>query len=446
MSSTIDIGFPARTELPARFRPLGPLQLDDIARRYNLPTAVLDSVRLLSLVIPFRVNDYVLDELIDWSSVPDDPIFRLVFPQDGMLSSSDVRGLAAAASGPRSGLQAEVGRIRAGLNPHPAGQMEYNVPYLRGLPVDGMQHKYRETVLHFPSQGQACHAYCTYCFRWAQFIGDAELRFAATRPTDLIDYLHCHPEVEDVLVTGGDPMLMSEKRLREHVLPLCEVESVRTIRIGTKSVSYWPHRFIDDPDADDVLRLLERVISTGRTVAVMTHFSHPRELSTPLAVQALSRIRSTGAVVYGQAPLVAGINDDAAVLEALWRTELSLGCLPYYLFVERDTGPYEYFKVPLARAAPLFAEAYRKLPGLARTVRGPVMSAVAGKIIVDGVEEVGTDRYFALRLLQARDPALVGRPFRAKYSASAGWADELTPAPGTPADLARALTGEVEPG
>ena len=118
-----------------------------------------------------------------------------------------------------------------------------------------------------------------------------------------------------MLVTGGDPMVMSTERLRGHLEPLLGVDSVRTIRIGTKSVAYWPQRFVTDPDADDVLRLFEQVVASGRQLAVMAHFSHPRELATDLARRALARIRATGAVVYCQAPLIAHVNDDDRVVE-----------------------------------------------------------------------------------------------------------------------------------
>ena len=149
----------------------------------------------------------------------------------------------------------------------------------------GIQHKYAETVLYFPSQGQTCHAYCTYCFRWAQFVGDSDLRFAAPTPTPLVEYLGANPVVSDVLVTGGDPMIMSTTRLRPHIEPLLSVPTVRTIRFGTKSLAYWPQRFATDEDADDLLRLFEQVVASGRQVAVMAHFSHDRELGTDLSVR-----------------------------------------------------------------------------------------------------------------------------------------------------------------
>ncbi|MEV5434306.1 lysine 2,3-aminomutase [Streptomyces sp. NPDC052701] len=425
-----------------RFRAHGPRQIDEIAKRYGLPADVRETVRVVSEVLPFRVNEYVLSQLVDWDNIPHDPIFQLVFPQRGMLAAEDESAVARALkSGSRPELRAAVGEIRARLNPHPSGQRELNVPSDDGVALPGMQHKYRETVLYFPGHGQTCHSYCTYCFRWAQFVGDADLRFAAPNPDRLIDYLCKHPEVSDVLVTGGDPMVMTTERLRSHLEPLLAVESVRTIRIGTKSVAYWPHRFVTDQDADDVLSLFEKIVDSGRNLAVMAHFSHPRELETDLARRAVARIRASGALVYCQAPLIAHVNDDAQVWNELWCAELAAGAVPYYMFVERDTGPHEYFKVPLADAVTIFQDAYRALPGLARTVRGPVMSATPGKVAVDGVVDTPQGRQFQLRMLQARDPRLVGRSFRARYSPDAAWVDALELDPDTPSDLVAAVNG-----
>lgn len=432
--NTVRTLLPVRGTEPSespRYVARGPAQLKRIATTYGLDADAEETVRLLSLVLPFRVSQYVLDELIDWSRVPDDPIFQLVFPQDGMLSQNHVKALQAVAPrGERAGagLADVVRGIRADLNPHPAEQLSSNVPLdEHGTPIDGLQHKYTETVLYFPSHGQTCHAYCSYCFRWAQFVGDTDLRFATHAPDDLVGYLHRHPRVSDVLVTGGDPLIMSTERLASHVEPLLEVESLRTVRLGTKALAYWPHRFVGDRDADDVLRLMERVVASGRTLAVMAHVSHPRELESEVSRRAVERIRATGAVLYCQAPLMRRVNDDPDVWRTMWGAELAQGMVPYYMFVARDTGAQDYYKVPLVDAWQIWRDAWSGMSGLSRTVRGPVMSATPGKIAVDGVASLDGERVLALRLLQARDPSLVGRPFWAHENPTAAWVDELTP-------------------
>jgi L-lysine 2,3-aminomutase len=246
----------------------------------------------------------------------------------------------------------------------------------------------------------------------------------------LVTYLHRHPEVTSVLITGGDPMIMSAGVLRRYIEPLLDpsLDHVESIRIGSKSLSYWPQRYVTDNDADDTLRLFEEVSAAGRTLALMAHYSHPRELAPDIAKTAISRIRGTGAVIRTQAPLIRSVNDDAATWREMWKAQVRAGLLPYYMFVERDTGPQDYFAVPLARAHEIFRDAYASVSGLCRSVRGPSMSATPGKVCVDGVAEVAGEQVFVLRMLQARDPSLVGRPFFARFDPKAVWLTDLTPA------------------
>ncbi|MGA5765844.1 KamA family radical SAM protein [Nonomuraea bangladeshensis] len=413
-----------------RFKAYTSKHLDELLRRAGLDDEERLKVRAVATVLPFRTNAYVVDELIDWSAAPDDPIYRLVFPQADMLPAADVARLAdlIKAEAPNAELQAEANRVRAQLNPHPAGQKELNVPRIGDEPVPGMQHKYPETVLIFPKQGQTCHAYCTYCFRWAQFVGDADLKFASDDVDRMVGYIRRHPEVTSVLITGGDAMIMGEPVLRRYLEPLLELEQLESIRIGTKSLAYWPQRFTGDPDADDTLRLFERTVAAGKNLAFMAHFTHPRELEPPQVQAAVERIIDTGATIRTQAPLIRSINDDPGVWTSMWRRQLRMGMVPYYLFVERDTGPQDYFAVPLARAYEIFRDAYASVSGLCRTVRGPSMSATPGKVCVDGVMEVAGQQVFVLHFIQARDPSLVGRPFFARYDPEAVWLTDLRPA------------------
>ncbi len=405
-------------------------RLERIPQVAHLDRDRVDAMKAVSAVLPFRVNEYVCDELIDWNAIPNDPIFQLTFPQPGMLAEPDLatmldlvrRGVG------KPELRAAARAIQLRLNPHPAGQTSLNVPMVDGVPLPGMQHKYRETVLFFPTPGQTCHAYCSYCFRWAQFAGLEGLRFASNEPELLARYVARHDEVRSVLFTGGDPMVMKAKVLARYIEPLLSIEHLTSIRVGTKSVAYWPHRYVTDDDADDLLRLFERVAGSGKTLALMAHYSHPRELEGAIARTAVERIRASGAVVRCQAPLIRHVNDDADVWAELWNTEVKLGTVPYYMFVERDTGARGYFAVPLSRAFSIFSEARRRVSGLGRTVRGPSMSTTAGKVLVDGIAEVNGERVFVLKLIQARELEWVDRVFFAAYDETATWLDQLRPA------------------
>jgi KamA family protein len=398
--------------------------LDGLLARAGFDEPARLRVRAVASVLPFRTNTYVVDELIDWSAVPRDPIYRLVFPQEDMLPQADVARLARLLRDHASEaeVQAAAHEVRMRLNPHPAGQLELNVP------VTGLQHKYPETVLFFPRQGQTCHAYCTYCFRWAQFVDEPDLKIASGDVAQLVGYIRAHPEVTGVLLTGGDPMIMAEPVLRRYVEPLLELDQLESIRIGTKALAYWPRRFTEDTDADAVLRLFGEVVDSGRALALMAHFSHPRELEPPIVAAAVRRVRDTGAVIRTQAPLIRSINDDAATWARMWRGQVALGMVPYYMFVERDTGPRDYFAVPLATAYEIFRDAYAQVSGLCRTVRGPSMSATPGKVCVDGVCEIAGQRVFVLHFIQARDPGLVGQPFFARFDPGAVWLTDLRPA------------------
>ncbi len=406
--------------------------LDQLVQRAGLSADERLAVRAVAAVLPFRTNSYVVENLIDWDAAPDDPIYRLVFPQPDMLPAADVRRLADLISGgaPQGDLRAAAHEIRMRLNPHPAGQLLLNAPTLGGRPLSGLQHKYPETVLFFPRQGQTCHAYCTYCFRWAQFVDEPALKMATDDIGTLVAYLGEHPEVTSVLITGGDPMIMGEGVLRRYIEPLLDprLAHLESIRIGTKSLSYWPQRFVTDPDADATLELFRQVTESGRALALMAHFSHPRELEPELLNAAARRITATGAVIRTQAPLIRSINDDPATWRAMWRAQVRKGMVPYYMFVERDTGPQDYFAVPLARAYEIFRVAYQGVSGLCRTVRGPSMSATPGKVCVDGVTEVAGTPVFVLRMIQARDPRLVGTPFFARFDPQATWLTDLVPA------------------
>ncbi len=417
---------------PIRYRSITRRQLSELPEIQHLDRDQRLTLEAVSAVLPFKVNPYVVRELIDWDDIPHDPIYQLTFPQAGMLEPEDLSRMRDLLweGAPAEEIRRAAREIQMRMNPHPAGQKQLNVPCVDGKRLEGSQHKYRETVLFFPSQGQTCHAYCTYCFRWAQFVGVRELRFASSEVETLVGYLSEHREVSDVLFTGGDPLVMGAGALGRYFDALLDpgLEHVTSIRIGTKALAYWPYRFLTDPDSDELLRLFEKVVRSGRQLAFMAHFSHPRELETAAVERAIRRIRATGAVIRCQAPLVRHVNASAQVWAEMWRREVALGTIPYYMFVERDTGPKEYFKVSLAKAHAIFTEAYAQVSGLARTVRGPSMSATPGKVVVEGVAEIQGEKVFVLRFLQAREPEWISRVFFARFDRSAAWLDDLQPA------------------
>ncbi|HJM45997.1 MAG TPA: lysine 2,3-aminomutase, partial [Candidatus Nitrosopelagicus sp.] len=347
-------------------------------------------MEVVAQVLPFKANNYVIEQLIDWDNVPGDSMFNLTFPQKHMLKSEHYDMMASVLKNNSSVKEIKdmADKIRLELNPHPAGQMELNVPILKdGTKLYGMQHKYKETTLFFPSQGQTCHAYCSFCFRWPQFVGMDEMKFAMKEGDELAQYVREHPEISDILFTGGDPMIMPAKIFSTYIDTLLDADlpNLKTIRIGTKALSYWPYKFVSDSDYQETLDTFSRVNKKGIHLAVMAHFNHLAELKTGAVKLAIKNIRETGAQIRTQSPLLTHINDDADMWAEMWQKQVELGCIPYYMFVVRDTGAQHYFGVSLVKAHKIFQQAIQKVSGLGRTVRGPSMSATPGKVQIDGV-------------------------------------------------------------
>ena len=315
------------------------INIREIPQISRLSKELLFDIDVVSKVFPFKVNNFVNATLIDWSVVPDDPIFALTYPQRGMLSETDFNAVADCLinGADPNALQTTVERIRASLNPPPAGQREFHVPFMNGQPLRGIQHKYRETVLFFPSQGQTYHAYCTFCFRWPQFVGSSAARFASRETGELIAYLKQHPEITDVLFTGGDPLIMSARVLAAYVQPLLDADlpQLQRIRFGTKALTYWPYRFVTDSDTLELMALFRRILRAGQHLALMAHFNHPRELEPPVVREAIANLRDIGVEIRTQSPLLRNINADPERWQTLWRHQVNLGCIPYSMFLSR---------------------------------------------------------------------------------------------------------------
>lgn len=396
----------------------------------NLTAEQQMHIEVVGNVLPFKVNNYIIDKLIDWNNFETDPFFILNFPQKDMLMPEHYNTIQnlLETKAPKEKLKKAIDEIRLSLNPNPAGQ-QYNVPELNGEKLNGIQHKYNETMLFFPSQGQTCHAYCTFCFRWPQFALN-DFKFAMKEADLMIAYLKEHPEITDVLFTGGDPAIMKTKFFEYYFNALADanIPHLKTIRIGTKSLSYWPYRFTDDDDADELLQLFETIIKKGISISIMAHFNHYKALETDAVKLAVKRILATGAQIRTQSPILKHINTDADIWAKMWRAQVDMGMVPYYMFVARDTGAQDYFAVDLESAYNIYNQAYNSVSGICRTVRGPSMSSDPGKIHIIGVTEVQGQKVFALRFIQARNPEWVNKIFFAKYSPNVYWLSDLKPA------------------
>jgi len=408
----------------------------------NIPEDVKREIEVVAHVLPFKTNNYVTDYLIDWENYATDPVFILNFPMRDMLREEQYQEVKSALEKnvPEQELQRIVNRIRLKLNPHPAQQMT-NIPELNGQPLEGCQHKYQDIILFFPSQGQTCHAHCTFCFRWPQFVKDLDLQFSMREVEKVTEYIKQNEQIHEILFTGGDPMVMSPGTISDYIdrIFAADIPHLDTIRFGTKSLTYWPFTFIPEfsDEAEDMLKLFRRITDSGKHLAFMAHFNHPNEMDNAAVQEAMYNIRQTGAEIRTQAPVLKNINDSAEIWKEMWSKQVNLGLVPYYMFIERETGPYEYFGLPIAKVHDIYHNAVRNSASFAKTVTAPVMSASKGKVQVMGTIDNPADgkKYFMLQYVRHRDASKTFRPFLAHYDEEATWFDQL--------EIARPVMSEV---
>ena len=236
-----------------------------------------------------------------------------------------------------------------------------------------------------------------------------------------IRYVAEHPEVTNVLLTGGDPLIMSTRRLRDIITQLRAIPHVRIIRIGSKMPAFNPFRILNDLELQDLLRAQSM---PQKRIYLMAHFDHPREL-TPEAVAGIAQFIECGVICVNQCPVIKGVNDDPEVLAELYRRLSWIGCAPYYLFQGRPTMGNEPYEVPLVRGWEVFQGALSRCSGLASRPRF-AMSHESGKVIVVGVDE----QYIYTRYHRAKDRENHGRLMVFRRDDSAFWFDQLEPASG----------------
>ncbi|MFT7640499.1 MAG: lysine 2,3-aminomutase [Pirellulaceae bacterium] len=338
-----------------------------------------EQLELVSKKFAFRVNDYYLD-LIDWDD-PQDPIRQLVIPRLEELN--------------------DWGELDA--------SNELSVTVTRGV-----QHKYTDTVLLLCNE--VCGAYCRYCFRKRLFMTDNDE--ATNDVTEGIRYISEHPEVNNVLLTGGDPLLMSPRRLREIISALREIDHVKIIRLGSKMPAFDPWRILHNEETQKTFR----DFSYGdKRIYLMAHFDHPREL-TPEAVAGLHAAMECGVICVNQCPLIRGINDNADVLAEMYAKLSFIGCPPYYLFQGRPTEGNESYEVPIVEGWNIFNDALKQGSGLARRARY-AMSHETGKVQILAVD----DNFIYMRYHEAKDPQNIGRFMVFHRNDEAYWLDQLEP-------------------
>lgn len=332
-----------------------PKYITNIDNIKQIPEEEREKLKQITDKFVFRVNDYYLG-LIDWED-PNDPIRRLVIPNEGELD--------------------EYGRWDASDE-----ETNYVVP--------GCQHKYTTTALLIVSE--VCGAYCRYCFRKRLFRND--VKEATLDISAGLDYIREHPEINNVLLTGGDPLILGTRRIKAIIESLREIEHVKIIRIGSKLPAFNPMRIYED---EELLQVLKENSTPEKRIYVMAHINHPREI-TEQARKAFQALHDAGVIVVNQTPIIKGINDDPDVLAELLDKLSWAGVTPYYFFVNRPVAGNSDFVLSLKDVYNIVEEAKAKTSGLGKRVRLS-MSHTAGKVEILAIE----DGKAYLKFHQSRD-------------------------------------------
>lgn len=319
-----------------------PKYITSLSRISQIPEVERKKLEAITEKFVFRVNDYYL-QLIDWDD-PNDPIRKLVIPNEGELM--------------------EYGRWDASDE-----DTNYTVP--------GCQHKYTTTALLMVSE--VCGAYCRYCFRKRLFRNDVKEAMIDMEPG--LQYISEHPEINNVLLTGGDSLILATPKVRMILERLREMEHVKIIRFGSKMPVFNPMRIYEDQELLDVIH---KHSNEEKRIYVMAHINHPREI-TEEARRCFKALHDAGAIVVNQTPVLKGINDDPVVLGELLDKLSWAGVTPYYFFINRPVAGNHDFVLTLEEAYNVVEQAKARTSGLGKRVRLS-MSHTSGKIEILAIE------------------------------------------------------------
>jgi len=354
----------------------------DIDKISNLSTDEKVRLKKVTEKYPFRANDYYLN-LINWDD-PQDPIRKLIIPNHNELN--------------------EWGQIDA--------SNEESITVRKGV-----QHKYGSTVLLLINE--VCGAFCRYCFRKRLFMnGNDEVTYDI-RPG--LEYIRNNKKINNVLLTGGDPMVLPTSKLEKIIATLRDIEHVKIIRIGSKMTAFNPFRFVND---DYLIDMLSKYSLPDKRIYMMCHFDHPAEL-TKESKEAISKLINAGIICVNQNPIIKGISDNPEVMAELWNELSYMGVQQYYIFQGRPTTGNDPFKLPIVEAYFKIEQAKRKCSGLGKRIKF-VMSHESGKIEIIGIGH----KHIYLKYHRAKHQKDEQRMLVCRRDDSAYWLDQLEPATG----------------
>ena len=350
--------------------------LEDIDSLLSLQTDELEKLNQIIAEHPMRITSYYRS-LINWDDL-NDPIRKMAFPsvnelrQDGVFDTSG---------------EEESTKIR------------------------GLQHKYQETALILTTG--KCAVYCRHCFR-KRLVG-LENSEVAVDWDGIVDYIQQHHEISNVLLSGGDPLTLSNEDVEDMLAKVTAIEHLSWIRIGSRIPVVLPERISEDKK---LLQILKDYAGRGRQIYLTTQFNHPREI-TEQSHRAVNALKKADIIVNNQTVLLKGVNDNPGVMADLQRDLTTMGVVPYYIFQCRPVSRVKHsFQVSIREGCEIIEKTRSLLGGLSKRFRY-VMSHYSGKIEILGIRG---DEIF-MKYHQARDSKQLNELFSKKLHEIDGWLD-----------------------
>ncbi|NHZ85759.1 MAG: KamA family radical SAM protein [Planctomycetia bacterium] len=356
---------------------------EQLVERGAIHTGDLENIRQIHHEFPFAITPHYA-KLIDWNN-PKDPLLLSVLPS---LAELD----------------------RAGYH-DVSGEAE-------NTKETGVQSKYPSTALILPVS--ACFSYCRYCFRKRLF--NPEIRSEEiVKNFDLaLNYIAEHKKLNNILITGGDPLIIKTNQLQKFLLSIRELDHIKIIRFGSRVLSFLPSRILSDPS---LLELFKEVSKANKRIYIVNHFNHPNEL-TDISREAADKLIKAGVMLTNQSVMLKDINDDVQILKMLFNQLAESGITPYYHFQCKFIKAANHFRIPLVKTSNIFQNATKGLNGLAKRVK-LIMTHFTGKIEILGVKEVDENKNIFLKYHQARDSNQIGQIYNFPIEDNHYWLDDI---------------------
>jgi KamA family protein len=345
----------------------------------EIPLNTLEELQKIEKLYPFKANEYYLS-LINWDD-PDDPIKKLIIPDTSEIEDK-WKGF------------------------DPSDEKKYTV-------LPGLEHKYTSVCLILLSN--VCAGICRYCFRKRLF--KVNKKDILTDYDKALEYIENHKEINNVLITGGDPFIVKTAKLLPLMEKLRKIKHVKIIRFGTRMPQFFPMRIYQDKE---LLEALKKFSLSDKRVYIVTHYVHEKEI-TEESLKCIDSLINANVILANQTPLIRGISDSPKALSSLFNKLSYIGVPPYYIFQCRPAAGNKSFSVPIEEGFKIVENAKKYCSGLAKRAKY-VMSHSSGKVEILAL----TKDKIIFKYHRAADVKESGKIMIFKRNEKACWLDDYT--------------------